>query len=44
MGSVLREVVIDCREPQVVASFWAEVLGWPLVVGPTRILLAVGNR
>ncbi|MGZ4618398.1 MAG: VOC family protein [Frankiaceae bacterium] len=34
MGSVLREVVIDCREPQVVASFWAEVLGWPLVADP----------
>ena len=34
MGSVLREVVIDCRESQVIATFWAEVLGWPLVVDP----------
>ena len=34
MGSVLREIVIDCREPEVVASFWAKVLGWALVVDP----------
>ncbi|MGZ4620247.1 MAG: VOC family protein [Frankiaceae bacterium] len=34
MGCVLREVVVDCREPEAVASFWAEVLGWPLVTDP----------
>lgn len=30
MGSVFREIVIDCHEPTVVGRFWAEVLGWPL--------------
>jgi hypothetical protein len=30
MGSVLREVVIDCEDPRGVARFWSEVLGWPL--------------
>ena len=34
MASVLREVVIDCRDPRRVASFWAAVLGWPLVEDP----------
>ena len=34
MGSVFREVVIDCQDPRRVASFWAEVLGWPLVEDP----------
>ena len=28
MGAVLREVVIDCNRPRVVAEFWAAVLGW----------------
>ncbi len=28
MGSVLREVVVDCHDPSVVAGFWAKVLGW----------------
>ena len=28
MGVVLREVVIDCNDPRVVAEFWSEVLGW----------------
>src|ERR1051326_8663061 len=31
MASVLREIVIDCQDPRRVASFWAEVLGWPMV-------------
>ncbi|MFN2607454.1 MAG: VOC family protein [Acidimicrobiales bacterium] len=30
MGSVLREVVVDCQDPAALASFWARVLGWPL--------------
>lgn len=33
MGSVLREIVIDCKDPQGIASFWSEVLGWPLTKG-----------
>jgi hypothetical protein len=28
MGSLLTEVVIDAREPAVLARWWAEVLGW----------------
>ena len=28
MGAVLREIVIDCNDPRLVAEFWAEVLGW----------------
>src|SRR5919204_1527768 len=31
MGSVLREVIIDCQDPQRVGRFWSDVLGWPLV-------------
>src|SRR5215210_3083006 len=31
MASLLREVVIDCRDPRRLARFWAEVLGWPVV-------------
>ena len=34
MGSLLREIVVDCHDPKRVASFWAEVLGWPLVEDP----------
>jgi hypothetical protein len=34
MGSVLREVVIDCRDPVRLARFWADVLGWPLTEDP----------
>jgi predicted enzyme related to lactoylglutathione lyase len=36
MASVLREIVIDCREPQRVARFWADVLGWPVAVEDQR--------
>jgi hypothetical protein len=28
MGAVLREVVVDCRDPRRVADFWAAALGW----------------
>ena len=28
MGAVLREVVIDCNDPGLVAEFWGQVLGW----------------
>ena len=28
MGAVLREIVIDCNDPRVVADFWGQVLGW----------------
>ncbi len=31
MASLLREVVIDCRDPRRLARFWADVLGWPVV-------------
>jgi hypothetical protein len=32
MGSVFREVVIDCQEPERVGRFWADVLNWPLTL------------
>jgi hypothetical protein len=28
MGAVLREVVIDCNDPRLVAEFWGQALGW----------------
>lgn len=28
MTSVLREIVIDCNQPQLVAAFWSQVLSW----------------
>jgi predicted enzyme related to lactoylglutathione lyase len=31
MASVLREVNIDCHDPDVVAEFWGKVLGWPVI-------------
>lgn len=34
MGSVLREIVVDCADPERVGRFWSEVLGWPLVPDP----------
>jgi predicted enzyme related to lactoylglutathione lyase len=34
MGSVFREIVIDCADPQRVATFWSQLLNWPLVEDP----------
>ena len=31
MASVLREFVIDCTDPELVARWWGDVLGWPVV-------------
>jgi predicted enzyme related to lactoylglutathione lyase len=28
MGSLLREIVIDCVDPGAVSAFWSAVLGW----------------
>jgi len=30
MGSVIREIVLDCIDPKAVAQFWGGVLGWDL--------------
>lgn len=30
MGSVVREIVFDCADPKRVATFWSQVLDWPL--------------
>ena len=30
MAAVLTELVVQCREPAVVASFWSGALGWPV--------------
>ncbi|MDQ6848322.1 MAG: VOC family protein [Candidatus Dormibacteraeota bacterium] len=35
MGCVLREVNIDCADPKRVATFWSQVLDWPLSEAPT---------
>jgi predicted enzyme related to lactoylglutathione lyase len=28
MASAIRELVVDCADPERVAAFWADVLGW----------------
>jgi hypothetical protein len=28
MAALLREIIVDCNRPRVVADFWAQVLGW----------------
>jgi hypothetical protein len=28
MPALLREIIVDCTEPRLVADFWAQVLGW----------------
>ena len=35
MGSILREIVIDCADPERVAGFWSEVLDWPVTAEPS---------
>ncbi len=34
MGSVFREIVVDCANPKQLAEFWAAVLNWPLTEDP----------
>ena len=34
MGSLLIEIVIDCREPATLARWWGQVLGWPVTDDP----------
>jgi catechol 2,3-dioxygenase-like lactoylglutathione lyase family enzyme len=31
MGSVFRELCVDCADPRTLSRFWGEVLGWPVV-------------
>ena len=35
MGCIVREIAIDCADPQRVATFWSQVLDWPLHSEPT---------
>ena len=28
MPALLREIIVDCNEPRLVADFWEQVLGW----------------
>ena len=28
MAAVLREIIIDCNDPRLLAGFWSQVLGW----------------
>jgi catechol 2,3-dioxygenase-like lactoylglutathione lyase family enzyme len=37
MGSLLIEIVVDCRDPATLARWWGEVLGWPVVDDPRGI-------
>jgi hypothetical protein len=30
MAAVLREIIIDCNDPRLIAEFWGQVLGWKL--------------
>jgi predicted enzyme related to lactoylglutathione lyase len=43
MASVLREVVIDCRDPERVGEFWSRVLAWPLVRDERGLCWASSN-
>jgi len=31
MASILSELVIDTKDPKLVAHFWGDVLGWPVI-------------
>ncbi len=31
MASLFTEVIIDCRDPHLVAEFWGKVLDWPVI-------------
>jgi hypothetical protein len=31
MASVLTEIIVDAKDPKVIAHFWGDVLGWPVV-------------
>jgi hypothetical protein len=43
MGAVLREIVIDCIDPTVVADFWGAALDWQVQVqGDARWMSASG--
>jgi predicted enzyme related to lactoylglutathione lyase len=37
MSCIVREVEIDCADPERVATFWSQVLEWPLKVEPTGL-------
>jgi Glyoxalase-like domain len=28
MAAMLREIIIDCNDPRLVADFWSQVLAW----------------
>ncbi len=34
MGSLLVEIIVDCRDPQAQAQWWSEVLGWKVTADP----------
>jgi len=31
MASILSEIAIDAKDPKLVAHFWGDVLGWPVI-------------
>ncbi len=44
MGSAIVEINIDCADPERVAAFWGEVLGWPVQQkGELRWMSATGR-
>jgi Glyoxalase-like domain len=34
MGSLLVEIIVDCRDPQAQAQWWGALLDWPVTAGP----------
>jgi hypothetical protein len=38
MGSLLVEIIVDCRDPQAQAQWWSEVLGWQVMQHPSGIV------
>ncbi len=44
MASVIRQVVIDCRDPDRVARFWEQVLGWSAHVGRDCLWMSASGQ
>lgn len=44
MACRLSELVLDCREPQLLADFWCEVLDWVVLDRPGDGSIEIGSR
>ncbi len=38
MGSVLTEIVVDAADPEALAAFWSEVLGWERIAAENGVV------